>query len=175
MKERYSLLRYENLRWLARTSIVHLVTILLLFLSFVSLSFPYTDFVRPVFILIPIYYWCLFRPSMMPILFVFLLGLIIDLINSYPVGLHAFLFITIHLVLSTQRLFLLGQPYLMQWLGFAITSISFFLSQWLFFAVIYTDFGSIADLIANIVITALFYPIIALLLANLRKLLPPTL
>lgn len=164
---------YENIRWGARVGIAQIFLIFLLLLSLVSFSLPHTDAVKPLFILIPLYYWNIYRPSLVPIVYVFVLGLLVDFVLGFPVGLHAALFVILHLVLKSQRLFLMGQPYLMFWLGFAIVSTSLYALEWLFFTLRYLSFMPISDVFASNVITILLFPIIALILTFIQRILPP--
>lgn len=166
-----SYLRYENIRWFARAGIAQIFIILLLLFSMVSFSLPYTDTVRPLFIIIPIYYWSVYRPSLMPVIFVFMLGLIIDFVSGFPVGIHAIIFVIVQILIKSQRLFLMGQPYLMFWLGFAVISSGVYFFQWLFFTIRYFNLMPIADVLASNIITILLFPITALILTFIQRLL----
>ncbi len=133
-------LNYETIRWAARLSIAQSFLIFLFLLSLVSFSLPHADSVKPLFVLIPLYYWGIYRPSITPILYVFVLGLLMDFISGFPVGVHAVLFVVLQFVMRSQRLFLMEQPYPMFWLGFAIVSSSVYALQWLFFSLRYLTF-----------------------------------
>ncbi len=62
--------------------------------------------VVPSFIIMTIYYWCLFRPSLLPYIFLFLLGLLQDVLLGLPIGLSALVFLLLRLaVVTLQRLF----------------------------------------------------------------------
>lgn len=163
---------YETIRWFARASLVQGFTLLLLILSMVSLALPYTGTIKPLLILIPIYYWGLYRPSFISLFAVFAFGILIDLLANYPVGLHAALFVIAGLVIRSQRLFMLGQPYLMVWLGFAIVSTSVYVAQWLFFMLIHMRFMPVQDLLASNVMAILLYPAIAAILTVMHRILP---
>jgi rod shape-determining protein MreD len=166
-------LSYENIRWGARAGVAQAFIIFLLLLSLVSFSLPHTDTMKPLFILIPIYYWNIYRPSMIPTLYVFILGLLVDFVLGFPVGLHAALFVILQLILKSQRLFLMGQPYLMLWLGFALVSTSLYALEWLFFSLRYLSFMPISGVFASNVITILLFPVIALILTFIQRILPP--
>jgi len=167
------ILNAENFSWIARLGLVQALTCLLLILSLVSFSLPFTGAIRPLFILIPLYYWSVYRPTIMPLLWVFALGLLIDLIMGVPVGLHAALFVIAHFIIKTQRLFLMGQPYMMLWLGFMIVCMSVFAVKWLFFMALYQSTIAINAPLSSAGITILLFPIFASVLALVHRILPP--
>jgi len=162
----------ENIDWLWRVLLAQGFIALMILFSLVSFSLPYSDSIRPFFILMPIYYWSIYRPSIMPIIILFSIGLIIDFVSGFPIGLHAALFVIVNLVVKQQRLFLMGQPYPMFWMGFAIIALSVFAAQWLFFSVINLRLIDITDTIASAFITILFFPFIAMIMAFIQKILP---
>ncbi len=168
-------INYEGARWVARMGAAQMTTILFLLLSIVSFSLPYTESVRPLFIIIPIYYWGIYRPSLIPAVLVFVLGLIVDFISGFPVGLHAALFVVVHVIMRSQRLFLMGQPYLMFWLGFTVISTGVYMAQWFFFSLRYLSLMPVTDILASNLLTILMFPLMALVLTFIQRILPPNL
>lgn len=164
---------YENIRWGVRAGIAQAFTVFLLLLSLVSFSIPHTDTIKPLLILVPFYYWTIYRPSLLPLFYVFIMGLLVDFVLGFPVGLHAILFIVIRIIIKSQRLFLMGQPYLMFWLGFAIVSTSLYALEWAFFSMRYLSFMPLSGVFSSNVVTILFFPFIALILTFIQKILPP--
>lgn len=162
----------ENLDWLWRIGIAQGFIALMLLFSLVSFSLPYTDSIRPFFILMPLYYWSVFRPSLVPAVILFALGLIVDFVSGFPIGLHAALFVIVNLTVKKQRLFLMGQPYPMFWMGFSVVATFVYTVQWLFFSLINLKLIGITDIIASNLITIFFFPFIAMIMAFIHKILP---
>jgi len=162
----------EKIDWLWRIMLAQGFIILTLLLSLASFSIPYTDSIRPFFILIPIYYWVIYRPSLVSPLLLFIYGLIIDLISGFPLGLNAGLFVAVYWVIKSQRLFLMGQPYPVFWTGFGLVSSSVFLVQWLVFSFKNMQAMPIIENVASNIITIILFPIMALVLAYIQKILP---
>lgn len=169
---RNAFLTSENIDWLWRLLLAQGFIVLMILLSLVSFSLPYSDSIRPFFILMPIYYWSIYRPSIVPTVILFAIGLIIDFVSGFPIGLHAALFVIVNLIVKQQRLFLMGQPYPMFWVGFSIVTLFVFSAQWLFFSAINLHFFDITDKIASAFITILFFPFIAMIMAFIQKILP---
>ena len=169
-----SLFTTETIGWFLRVCFAQIFTGLMLLLSLVSYSLPYTDSIRPFFILMPIYYWSIYRPSLVSPLICFLLGIILDLISGFPIGLHAVFFVLVHIIVKSQRLYMMGQPYAMFWMGFAIVCTSTYFAQWVFFSILNQDLINIRDIFVSNIISILFFPVIALVLAFIQKILPQT-
>ncbi len=162
----------ENLDWIWRLGIAQGFVGLMLLLSLVSFSIPYSDSIRPFFVLMPLYYWSIYRPSLIPVIILFALGLIVDFVSGFPIGLHAALFVILHLIVKRQRLFLMGQPYPMFWMGFAIVTTFVFVAQWLFFSLVNFQLMALNEIIASNFTTILFFPFIAMIMAFIQKILP---
>lgn len=57
----------------------------------------------PLFALMPIYYWCLVRPDLMPAGAVFAIGLAEDLLSAGPPGVWAMSFLVCYAIIERQR------------------------------------------------------------------------
>ena len=85
----------------------------------VSLSFPKAASITAPLLLMAIYYWSIYRPALIPAWLVFTAGIMIDLLSGIStVGINALIFVLVHWVVTDQRRFLLGQSFLMIWIGF---------------------------------------------------------
>ena len=69
-------------------------------------------------VIMSIYYWCIYRPSMMPSWLVFGAGIFIDVISGVPLGLNGLIFVLAQWVITDQRRYLTGQSFAMIWVGF---------------------------------------------------------
>lgn len=167
-----NLTSYELLDWLWRLTIAHVVTLVFLFLSLASFYFPLTGQVRPYFILIVIYYWSINRPTLIPPFLVFLIGVFYDLILGFPIGLHAILFICINWVVKNQRLFFMGQPYIIVWLGFGCTVLITLCFEYLFFSAVSKQWLELTPLLNSFLITAFSFPLLTLVLIIAHRFLP---
>jgi cell shape-determining protein MreD len=69
---------------------------------------------------IGVFYWGLFVPNAMPMVFVLLLGLLEDGLLGTPFGLHGFAILLIHYIALAQRQSLIYSPFAMVMTGFSI-------------------------------------------------------
>ncbi|MDF1685199.1 MAG: rod shape-determining protein MreD [Parvibaculaceae bacterium] len=91
-------------------------------LSFVPLSSIIGLQVAPLYALIVVYFWSIHQPDVLPPYAILVIGLLYDLLSYGPIGLWTVIFLATYGFVQSQRLVLLGRPFVMFWLGFAITA-----------------------------------------------------
>ena len=163
----------ERMDWIWRLCIAHGFTFILLILNLNSYSLPFSAEVRPYFILMAMYFWTIYRPNILPPLLLFLTGLTIDLLSGINfLGLHAAILLSIQWMIRNQRLYLMGQPFTMIWLGFALTAIAYGFSQWGTLSILSFKAHSMLPLGFSIALSILIFPLLAGLLNLIHRLLP---
>ncbi len=163
----------QNIIWFKCLSLAHIFIFFLFTLDLISYSVSYSDVVRPYFILICIYFWSIYRPSLLLPVYVFILGILFDFLLNYPIGLHAILFVVVQWIIRDQRLFFLGQPYVIVWMGFALTCFSVMLSEWMFFTILSDNVFDFYGVLYGTLISTLIFPMITLLFNLIYRILPP--
>lgn len=163
----------QNIKNWTLLGVAQIFILFLLSLDFVSYSVALSDAVRPYFIVICIYFWSIYRPTFLLPIYVFALGLVFDVILNYPMGLHAVLFLVLQWIIRDQRLFFLGQPYVIIWLSFAFTCFCVLLSEWLFFTVISDNVFDFGRVLYGTLVSVLIFPFITLLFNMIYRILPP--
>src|ERR1700749_5140385 len=119
------------LRMFGRWGLVLIGLVALVLLRSTPLPIPHLCEVRPFFMLMVIYYWTILRPP--PPLAVFMLGLLLDFLSYYPLGMNALTLVLAQALTSYNRKFLLGQSFLVTWAGFALVAVGAGFLQWLLF------------------------------------------
>lgn len=138
----------------------------------VSVSYPFTGPVKAPFFLMALYYWSLYRPTLLPRWLVFVLGCLTDFIGGFPIGLHAVLYLLVQWIVSDQRKILMAQAFVMVWLGFAIVCSGFFGAQWVFFSLINWKLYTLGPTATAIIFGAALFPFISVILHFTHKFLP---
>ncbi len=113
----------------------------------------------------------------MPIAYTFILGLVLDMLADLPVGLSALVLVGLQTVVQKSRLFLMGQPYIVVWLGFAIMALANAISLWFLLSLAAFDFAPLGAFVQTLVATLfsiLIFPFVSLLLQGIHRLLPVT-
>lgn len=164
----------EKIDWFSRVLLAQVVIFFLFMLGLVSFSIPMSGEVRPFFILMALYYWAIYRPSLLHPFFVFIYGIIFDLILGFPLGIHAVLFLLVQWVIKSQRLFFMGQTYLVVWIGFSLTVLSVLSVEWIFFSALAGAWLNLTSILTGFVMTSLLFPLITLMFIVVHKILPVT-
>lgn len=169
----YSKPTSDSILWFSRLAIVQVVIGFLFVLNVVNFSIPYTADIRPFFLLMAVYYWAVFRPSLIPPAFAFVWGFLLDLLSGLPVvGLNAIILLIIQWVVRDQRVYLMGQPFPMLWAGFAVTAGVYALLLWGAVALFTLQWPAYMPTLISALLTITLFPIIGLLLVLTHRLLP---
>ncbi len=169
------LLTSEKVSWVLRLLFAQSVIALLFTLNLVNFSIPHTGDIRPMFLLMAIYYWAVFRPTLIPPVMTFVWGLLFDSLSGIPLGLNALLFLLIQWVVRDQRLYLMGQSFMMLWAGFAVTAIIYGWLQWLIFALLHFTFPEYQPAVVTVLLSIGLFPVVSLILIFTHRLMPPEL
>jgi rod shape-determining protein MreD len=149
------------------------VFILLLLVLLANWALPYFSVLKPQLLLIIIYYWSLYRPTLMPPWAIFIGGLLLDLLNPVmPLGTHAASYQLVAALVKPRRRMLIGQSFMVVWVGFALVCIFDMVFKGL---AIYLFTSATLDpmvLILNTFITILAFPTLVLVLVLVHRLLP---
>jgi rod shape-determining protein MreD len=168
----FHLFSSDSIDWAAKMFLAHSVIIFLMLMNFVSLSIPYAGDFKPFFLLMAIYYWAIYRPTLVPIAYVFALGIVVDLQSGLPVGLSAMLLVICKAIVQRQRAFLMGQPYVTVWIGFALMSLMQAFFMWLVVSLQAWTFMPIIPITVAAGFSIVIFPLISLILLGVHRLLP---
>lgn len=142
----------------------------MLIISTQSVSFVFLDNVHAVLFLVPLFYWVIHNPSMMPLWFVFLGGLMIDFSVGSLLGLHAFGLIVYFIILYRVRRIILSQPFLYHVLIFIVSAIAFEVLRWGVISVLQMDMLDIYPFVLALVLNLVLCMPIMLVLKLLHRL-----
>lgn len=159
--------RESLLRTIGRWGLVLIAILALVLLSAVPLQIAHLGEVRPVFMLMAVYYWTILRPST-PIA-AFFLGLLLDLLSDYPLGMNALVLVLAQVLTTHNRKFLLGQSFLVIWAGFALVALGAGISQWLLFCLYDLSLISAKPMLASTALSAFLFPVVVLPLAAVHR------
>lgn len=102
-------------------------------LNMTAFPVPYAGAVRVSFVLMAVYYWAIYRPTLVPSSLCFFTGLLMDVLSGMPPGLNAVVILLVQRVVKSQRRFLMGQPYIAIWAMFGLVAVAAAAMQWLLF------------------------------------------
>ena len=111
----------------------------------------------PLLALMPIYFWCLMRPDLMTPAAVFGIGLFQDIMAGGPPGIWTLSFVVTYAVIDRQREAFAGLSGFGAVLGFATASLVASACAYGTVALYYWHLPPIAPIVAELVVTVLFY------------------
>lgn len=145
------------------------ITLLLVLAGAVPWHIPSFAPVTPAFAAMAIYYWSIYRPDKLPYAATFCLGLLHDLLTGTPLGLSALVYLLLQGVLSSQRTFFHGKPFLVVWWGFSLVMPGMALVSWIIASLYFNASLPPMPFVIQAVLTVLLYPLFGLLLSALHR------
>jgi rod shape-determining protein MreD len=123
----------------------------------------------PMLSLMPIYFWCLVRPDLMPPFVAFTLGLMEDFFSGGPPGVWALSFVATYALVDRERDAFAGLSGIAAILGFAAAMLAASICAWLVAAFVYGRLPPLAPLSVQFAMSVLFYIPVAMLLGLIHR------
>lgn len=133
---------------------------------------PYAGDIRPDFALMAVYYWSIYRPTLVPPFLCFAAGLLTDFLTGMPLGLNALIFVALQWIVRDQRRFLMAQPYVVLWAIFGFVAILSGLMLWTFYGLAHLNWPPLLPIAATICLSVVLFPPVTMLLIFIHRLLP---
>jgi len=161
----------ERVEMVAKLAVPCTFVFMLFLLDIVVVPYPLNLFFDAPFFLMGLYYWTVYRPTLLPIWLCFTAGLILDILSGYPLAFSALAFMALRFVLVDQRRFLMAQSFIIFWLGFVVVSLVYCAALWSVMSLKALAFLPIDNLFAPVVLGALIFPLISTFLRLTHKIL----
>ena len=149
-----------------------LATAVLVLLGAVPTQLPDFSVVTPVLSLAAVYFFAIYRPSLLPAPAVFGIGLFQDALMGLPFGLSALILVGVYGIVISQRSAFRGRPFLIAWAGFAIVVPIAMAVTWIIVSTLAGTLVPPAAVLFQTVLTVAVYPLVTVILAALSRLLP---
>ena len=162
----------RNIDRMARLFLPQCVLVALFFLNLVALPIPHAGAIKPQLVLMFIYYWAIYRPTLVPPWLCFATGILMDAISGMPLGVNALVFLVVHMVVRDQRRFLMGQPYVTIWAVFGLVAVLSSGVQWALYGVAGMTWSNVLPAMINPAVSFALFPFITLLLVRIHRFLP---
>jgi rod shape-determining protein MreD len=147
-----------------------LTTLLFVFISIVPLNLPGFSVVMPSFALMAVFHWTVYRPELLPLSAVFVVGLLLDILNGTPyVGLSALVFLLARAAVMGQRKFFVNRTFTVVWLGFLVLAIGVFVLSWVLVRAAHGSLINLRPFIFQAVLTVACYPAASYILARMQR------
>lgn len=140
------------------------LTFVLVLVGAVPLHIPGLSPVVPLFSLMAVYHWAVFRPDLMPASAVLVIGILADALSGAPVGVYAIVFLAVYGAVVSQRRFLAGKTFAIVWLGFALIAAGASTLAWLFVSMLEASLVAPRAALFQYMLTLGTFPLVAWLL-----------
>lgn len=155
-----------------RMGIAYALMFLLFMLNLISFSTPLYTVIEIPFVFMMLYYWSIYRPTLLSPFLVFIFGLIFDLLSGWPLGITSFVFLVLRQLVADQRLFLTGQPFTVIWLGYCIVSAAALSLHWALYGFVNLQWTPFLPVGIMIGVGVFLFPLISAVLHLSHRLLP---
>ncbi len=145
------------------------LTLLLALLSVVPLRIPGFAPITPALTVIAVYYWSIYRPDLLPLIAIFLVGIVQDALGGTPLGLSSLVLLLVQAVVVAQRPFFHGKTFLVEWWGFMLVAPGALLAGWILASLYFGAVVTPKPLGFQLLLTIAFYPCLTWLLARVQQ------
>lgn len=125
--------------------------------------------VIPPIYLVPIFFWLVYAPQLMPLTIIFLIGIVKDLLTGAPVGLTSLVLIVLSVTLVSQAETLKRQVKTTLWGCFAIFTALFYLFSYCLISFMQGQLANAQLHYVSILVLIILYPVIVAGLLQLLK------
>jgi rod shape-determining protein MreD len=163
---------FQVANYVLRMIVPYTILGLLFILNTITIPYLQDNTLKIPFILMTIYYWSIYRPTMVPLWLVTALGLAFDLLTFLPAGLHAVIFILAQRIVVTQRRYLMGQSFIVLWIGFSILNAAAIALTLLVYGVLQQNWIFELSMVFSWAIGCFAFPLVHVLMHLIHRILP---
>lgn len=157
-----------------RLGVPHTLLLMLYCAELAPVGFPGGNTLKPFFFIMGLYYWAVFRPTLIPPFYLFLLGVGMDFLTLMPAGSHAAIYLLIYWFVRMQRRYLMGQPFSIIYSGFILAAIVYAFLIWGVSALYYMQLISPWPLLIYLLFSVLLFPFMIFVFVLTHRILPDT-
>jgi len=136
---------WHRMDFLRRQLTPFMLTIVLVFVGLVPFHISDLARVMPLFSLIAVFHWGVYRAELLPMYAVFLIGFFQDALSGVPMGVYTLVYVLVYGLVSFQHRFFSGKSFYVVWLGYAVVSAGASFLVWLLVSLLH---GAVVDPLA---------------------------
>ncbi len=143
------------------------VTLILMLFAMTPTYIPGLSHVTPMYALMAVYFWAIYRPDLLGYGATFSIGILEDLLAGTPLGSGALILLLCQRVVFHQQKFFNNKPFGIIWLAFALVAAGAALLRWICVGLVATSgFTPIGQMFTAYLMSVAMYPIIGWFLAK---------
>ncbi|MEQ8966407.1 MAG: rod shape-determining protein MreD [Azospirillaceae bacterium] len=159
----------QRLDQAARYAAPAAITLFVVLLGVVPIHAPFYPAIAPMLVLMPVYFWTVHRPDLLPFPVTFAAGLLHDALTGAPLGLHAIVLLFCQGVVLTQRRFLAGKSFFVLWWGFLFTVVVATTLEWVLFGLYHAAAMPAEPVAFKALLTTALFPLPAWLFSHTQR------
>ena len=157
----------ERMDLAARRFVPFGVTLVLMLFAMTPTHIPGLSHVTPMYALMAVYFWSIYRPDLLGYGATFGIGVLEDLLSGTPLGSGALVLLVCQRVLFNQQKFFNNKPFGIFWLAFALVAAGAGLIRWICVGLAApSGFTPVGQMLTSTLITVAIYPLVGWLLAK---------
>jgi rod shape-determining protein MreD len=160
---------WHKLEYFSHKLIPCIITGLMALITVLPFPIAGISALMPSLTLINIYYWYLLYPGSMPYIFLFVLGILEDVLAGNPLGISSFINILFAFILMSKRRMLGKMLFGSIWFGFIVLSLGAELLKWGVISIYYNRALPIRDSFLIWEISCFFYPMFHIFLTRVYR------
>lgn len=158
---------FEKIDARARTILPFGLTVVVVLFGLTPTHIPGLAQITPMYALIAVYFWSIYRPDLLGYGLGFFIGVLEDLLTGAPLGVGALTILLTQWVVFNQQKFFHAKPFAITWFAFVLIALGAAILKWICIGLIETSgFTPFGDLFAAYLITVAVYPMIAWLFSK---------
>lgn len=126
----------------------------------------------PLLDIIFIYYWAIYRPDTVPLWFIFLMGIILDIFYGMPLGVTSLVNMCLYLMINSQRKLLGTEPFIVLWGLVIVLALAVLSIKWVLFMAVIGENLSFKSAAIQWLLTILLYPLLHNIARGLHGIVP---
>ena len=125
--------------------------------------------VSPLLVLGIVFFWAISRPTLLPPVAVFTLGILYDALSGGPLGLWALVFLLVQFFVVSQRRVLVGISFALGWVSFMPVAFGAAFFAWAGASIYYGTLVSVTPVLVQAALTLAAYPLVAWISIYFRR------
>lgn len=145
------------------------LTVILVLYSLTPSNLPGFSEIAPMYSLVAVYFWTLYRPEQFGYILAFSIGMLEDVLTGMPIGITALTLLLAQWLVFNQQMFFHGKSFIITWYAFFIVCAGAFFIKWFFINFIQgSGFSGDGNIVVSYLMTIVVYPVIAWLFSKIQ-------
>ena len=145
------------------------LTLIVLLFGLTPTHLPGFAQITPMYALIAVYFWSIYRPELLGYGSGFAIGILEDLLTGTPLGIGALTILLTQWVVLNQQKFFHAKAFVVTWFAFTIVAFGAAFLKWICIGLVAeSGFTPVRELFAAYLVTVTIYPIVAWLLSKAK-------